>query len=64
MIIFPAIDIRDRKCVRLKQGDYDRETVYFDSPLAVARDYEKRNVRYLHAAIKKHTAEKSAVCCV
>ena len=48
MIIFPAIDIRDRKCVRLKQGDYDRETVYFDSPLAVARDYEKRNVRYLH----------------
>lgn len=48
MIIFPAIDIRDKKCVRLVQGDYDRETVYFDSPLEVAKDYERRNVRYLH----------------
>ena len=48
MIVFPAIDIRDGRCVRLMQGDYDQETVYFDSPLKVAEDYEKRGVKYLH----------------
>ena len=35
MIIFPAIDIRDNKCVRLSQGNYDKETVYFDDPFRV-----------------------------
>ena len=48
MIVFPAIDIRNRKCVRLVQGDYDRETVYFDSPVSVAGDFEKRGVAHLH----------------
>ena len=48
MIIFPAIDIRDNKCVRLSQGDYDKQTVYFDNPFTVAEDFEKRGVKYLH----------------
>jgi len=48
MIIFPAIDIRDNKCVRLSQGDYDKQTVYFDDPYSVAKDFERRNVKYLH----------------
>lgn len=48
MIIFPAIDIRDNKCVRLSQGDYDKETVYFDDPLSVALDFQKRGVKNLH----------------
>ena len=48
MIIYPAIDIRNSKCVRLSQGDYDKETVYFDSPLSVAKDFEKKGVKYLH----------------
>lgn len=48
MIIFPAIDIKDNKCVRLSQGDYDKETIYFNSPYEVAKDFEKRNVEYLH----------------
>lgn len=48
MIIFPAIDIRDNKCVRLSQGDYDKETVYFDDPLSVAIDFQKRGVKNLH----------------
>ena len=37
MQIWPAIDLRAGKCVRLMQGDYDRETVYDDDPAAVAR---------------------------
>lgn len=48
MIIFPAIDIRDNKCVRLSQGDYDKQTVYFDNPLLVAKDFEEKGVEYLH----------------
>ena len=36
MIIAPAIDIRGGKCVRLVQGDYDRETVFGDDPAAMA----------------------------
>jgi phosphoribosylformimino-5-aminoimidazole carboxamide ribotide isomerase len=35
MEIIPAIDIRDGRCVRLVQGDYDRETVIADDPAAV-----------------------------
>ena len=37
MDLYPAIDLRDGRCVRLTQGDYDRETVYGDDPVAQAR---------------------------
>ena len=37
MQIWPAIDLRGGKCVRLMQGDYQRETVYGDDPAAMAR---------------------------
>ena len=37
MIVYPAIDIRDGRCVRLLRGDYDQETVYGQDPVAVAR---------------------------
>ena len=36
MEIIPAIDIRGGRCVRLDQGDYDRETVFADDPVEVA----------------------------
>ena len=36
MEVIPAIDIRGGRCVRLYQGDYDRETVFADDPVAVA----------------------------
>ena len=36
MELFPAIDVRDGRAVRLYQGDYDRETVYNDDPVAQA----------------------------
>lgn len=47
-IIYPAIDIRDGKCVRLVQGDYNRETVYNDDPVAVARDWEAQGGQWIH----------------
>ncbi|MCG3179194.1 MAG: 1-(5-phosphoribosyl)-5-[(5-phosphoribosylamino)methylideneamino] imidazole-4-carboxamide isomerase [Phycisphaerae bacterium] len=48
MDILPAIDLRDRKVVRLLQGDYGRQIDYADDPLAVARDFESRGARWLH----------------
>ena len=36
MIIIPAIDIKDGKCVRLAQGDFDRVTTYADNPVEMA----------------------------
>jgi phosphoribosylformimino-5-aminoimidazole carboxamide ribotide isomerase len=48
MILFPAIDIRDGKCVRLIQGDYDQEIIYNDSPTAMAKEWEKQGADYIH----------------
>lgn len=48
MILFPAIDIRNGNCVRLKQGDYAQEKVYHDSPVTVALEWEKQGAEYLH----------------
>ena len=48
MKIFPAIDLRNGKAVRLYQGDYNQMTVYHDNPLSVAEGFEKSGARYLH----------------
>lgn len=48
MILFPAIDIRNGKCVRLIQGNYDEETIYGDSPTDMALEWEKQGADYLH----------------
>lgn len=48
MIIFPAVDIRDGKAVRLTQGDYEREQVYFDDPLAAAEDWAAQGATHIH----------------
>lgn len=47
-IIYPAIDIRDGKCVRLQQGDYAQETIYNDSPVQVAKAWEEQGGQYIH----------------
>ncbi|MGD0114830.1 MAG: 1-(5-phosphoribosyl)-5-[(5-phosphoribosylamino)methylideneamino]imidazole-4-carboxamide isomerase [Dehalococcoidia bacterium] len=44
----PAIDIRDGHCVRLYQGDYNRETVFSDDPVAMARRWQADGARRLH----------------
>ena len=48
MILYPAIDIRDGRAVRLLQGDYERETVYDADPLEAARRWVGQGARYLH----------------
>ncbi|MBJ7457628.1 MAG: 1-(5-phosphoribosyl)-5-[(5-phosphoribosylamino)methylideneamino]imidazole-4-carboxamide isomerase [Thermoleophilaceae bacterium] len=48
MILFPAVDIRDGHAVRLTQGDYDREQIYNDDPLAAAEDWAGQGATHLH----------------
>lgn len=48
MIIFPAIDLRGGKCVRLIQGDFDKETVYSDDPKATALKWQAAGAKFLH----------------
>jgi len=48
MFIFPAIDLYGGKAVRLYKGDYAQMTVYSDSPIDVARDFEKSGAKHLH----------------
>jgi len=48
MIIYPAIDIKEGKCVRLAQGRFDDETVYSDDPVEVAHRWERLGAQYLH----------------
>ena len=48
MIIFPAIDIRGGKCVRLLKGDFNQETVFSDSPADMARKWQAQGAEYLH----------------
>ncbi|MEJ7714633.1 MAG: HisA/HisF-related TIM barrel protein [Thermoleophilaceae bacterium] len=48
MILLPAVDIRDGRAVRLRQGRFDDETVYADDPLEAARSFVQAGARYLH----------------
>lgn len=48
MKIFPAIDLIDKKAVRLLRGDYDKMTVYSENPLQVAKDFESLGAEFLH----------------
>lgn len=48
MNIFPAVDIYDGKVVRLYKGNYDEMTVYGDSPLAVAKEFETAGAKFIH----------------
>ena len=48
MQIWPAIDLLGGKCVRLQQGDYNRETVFSDDPAEVAAKWKAAGTKYLH----------------
>jgi phosphoribosylformimino-5-aminoimidazole carboxamide ribotide isomerase len=48
MDLYPAIDLRDGRCVRLYQGDYARETVYADDPVAQARAFAADGAPWIH----------------
>ena len=48
MILFPAIDLKDGQCVRLKLGDMNEATVFSDDPAAQAKSFEDQGFEYLH----------------
>lgn len=48
MIVIPAIDLRAGRCVRLVQGDFDRERMYDEDPVQVARAWQQRGAPWLH----------------
>ena len=48
MVIIPAIDLKDGRCVRLRQGDLNAETVYSDDPVMMATQWEAQGAQRLH----------------
>ena len=48
MLIIPAIDLRGGRCVRLYQGSYEKETVYYDDPVKMAKLWRVQNAKVLH----------------
>ncbi len=70
MLIIPAIDIKDGRCVRLYQGDMDRETVYYQQPLDAARHLAAEGARMIHVVDLNgavvghpvHLSELAAIC--
>jgi phosphoribosylformimino-5-aminoimidazole carboxamide ribotide isomerase len=48
VILYPAIDLRGGRCVRLVQGDFERETTYDDDPVNVARMFAASGAQWLH----------------
>ena len=66
MILFPAIDLKDGKCVRLKHGDMATATIYNDDPAAQARAFEDQGFEWLHVvdlngAFKGQSVNSAAV---
>ena len=55
MKIFPAIDLRGGKVVRLTEGDYDRMKTYGDSPVETAKMFESMGAKHLHVVDLKTT---------
>lgn len=48
MLVIPAIDIKNGKCVRLTQGDFEREKVYADDPVIIAKQWVNQGAEMLH----------------
>jgi len=48
MLIIPAIDIIEEKVVRLEQGDFNKEKVYSNEPVEVAKNWERKGAKFLH----------------
>jgi len=48
MIIYPAVDVKEGRCVRLVQGEFDKVTVYSDNPVEMALKWEQLGAQYLH----------------
>ena len=69
MVIIPAIDIKDGQCVRLYQGEMDKETVYYENPLDAARQWVEQGAELLHVvdlngAVEGHPVHKQEVAAI
>src|SRR5882757_336596 len=69
MILFPAIDLKDGKCVRLLRGDMARATVFNDSPAAQAKAFANAGCEWLHlvdlnGAVEGHPVNRAAVASI
>ena len=70
MLIIPAIDLKDGRCVRLFQGEMDKETVYFENPVDAAKHWLAEGASFIHivdlnGAVEGrpvHTKEVAAIC--
>ena len=66
MLLFPAIDLKDGKCVRLLRGDMAKATVFNDSPAAQAKAFANAGCEWLHlvdlnGAVEGHPVNRAAV---
>lgn len=69
MLVIPAIDLRRGRCVRLYQGDPERETVYGNNPVEVARQWEQLGAKMLHlvdldGAFTGHSKNAKVICSI
>jgi len=69
VILFPAIDLKDGRCVRLKRGEMDSATVFNDDPAAQAKSFAKAGFRWLHCvdlngAFEGRSVNASAVAAI
>jgi len=70
MLIIPAIDLKDGRCVRLFQGEMDKETIYFENPVDAAKHWISEGASFIHivdlnGAVEGrpvHTNEMAAIC--
>jgi phosphoribosylformimino-5-aminoimidazole carboxamide ribotide isomerase len=70
VLIIPAIDVKDGRCVRLYQGEMDKETVYFENPVEAAKHWVEQGAELIHivdlngavAGHPVHEKEISAIC--
>ena len=56
--LYPSIDIRGGRCVRLHQGDFAAEKVYDDDPVAVAKRYEDAGPTWIHVVDPRRGAHR------
>lgn len=61
MIIYPSIDIRDGRCVRLVEGDFARETIYDDDPVQVASRWAEAGAEWIHVVDLDGSLQKRPV---
>ena len=58
MRLYPAIDIKDGQCVRLKKGLFNEVTVYSDTPYKIAESFEKDGAKFIHRSEERRVGKE------